>query len=260
MRRIGRGSIVAVVAGLLALAGCSSDGSDAAPGPPHWGYHGAEGPQHWGGLAKDYRTCETGRRQSPIDIVDPTPVATSPFEVRYRDGRAAVVDNGHTIQADASNGGTLTDAGASYELVQMHFHSPSETTIAGAHAPVEVHFVNADDDGNLAVVAAMVRPGAENAAWEPFLDAFETAEKDATGIDLAWSRLLPAAQHASRFDGSLTTPPCTEGVRWLVLDTPIAMSPAQIAAFEDAYSGNNRPTQPLDGRRVTEVAGSVGTP
>jgi carbonic anhydrase len=120
--------------------------------------------------------------------------------------------------------------------------------------------VNADDDGHLAVVAAMVRPGAENAAWAPFVAALGTAEEDPTGVDLAWSRLLPPAQQATRFEGSLTTPPCTEGVRWLVLDTPITMSPAQIAAFEDAYSGNNRPTQPLHGRRVTEVAGSVGTP
>jgi carbonic anhydrase len=252
MRAMKAQGIAALLAGALALSACAS--SSAHSGAAHWGYHGADGPPHWATLESEFAACGNGTRQSPIDIVDAATSAQAPPNVHYRNGRAVVVNNGHSIQADARGGGGITDDATNYPLVQMHFHAPSETTFAGRHAPVELHFVNTDTDGRSVVVAAMVQPGAENPAWQPYVDALGLKKGVSTTIALDWSKLLPSSAGSVRFDGSLTTPPCTEGVRWVVLTTPITMSQSQIDAFTHAYSGNNRPTQPSHGRLVTESA------
>ncbi|MFM6965896.1 MAG: carbonic anhydrase family protein, partial [Rhodoluna sp.] len=133
-----------------------------------------------------------------------------------------------------------------------HFHAPSEHEINGMHYPVEVHFVNKTADGKLAVVGVFVKRGAENKAWKPFIDSMLTATASAedTKIELDWSAMLPANKTTLRYSGSLTTPPCTEGVKWNIFTSPIEMSAAQINTFTEAYSGNNRPVQDTKGRVV----------
>jgi carbonic anhydrase len=246
---------VALLVGVVLASGCSSGSSHASGShAPHWSYTGTAGPRHWGSLSSDYATCSDGTRQSPIDITNP-PVGTAPALVtHYRAGSAEVVNNGHSIQADAKPGSDVSLDGTTYALAQMHFHSPSETTLAGTHAPIELHFVNSNAGGKSVVIAAMVQPGRENVAWRSYVDALGLRKGDSTNIDVDWSKLLPTDLSAIRFMGSLTTPPCTEGLPWLVLTTPITMSPAQIKAFQRAYSGNNRPTQPLNGRTVVDDA------
>lgn len=247
-------SVVLLVSAVLA-SGCSSGGSHASGShAPHWSYAGSTGPQHWSSLSSDYATCSEGTRQSPIDITSSPAGTAPPLVMHYRAGSAEVVNNGHSIQADASPGSDLRLHGTTYALVQMHFHSPSETTFAGTHAPIELHFVNSNAAGKSTVIAAMVQPGPENIAWQSFVDALGLRDGHSTKTEIDWSKLLPADLSAIRFTGSLTTPPCTEGLPWLVLTTPITMSRAQIETFERAYSGNNRPTQPLNGRAVVDDA------
>jgi carbonic anhydrase len=235
---------------MVAVSACSS--SDSHRGAPHWSYHGAEGPERWGSLSSDFEACAKGTRQAPIDVVHPTMATDAPLVARYRPSRAVVVNNGHSLQADTRAGGDITYDDTTYPLVQMHFHSPSETTFNGVHFPVELHFVNTDRAGKSVVIATMVRPGAANPAWQPYIDALGLAKGASKSVDLDWSKLLPTDRRSIQFDGSLTTPPCTEGVRWVVLTTPITMSPSQISAFAHAYSGNNRPTQPRNGRSIVE--------
>ena len=256
MRSVTARLLVALFAGVVLVTACSS--TDSHNGAPHWSYHGAEGPEHWGTLSSDFEACAKGTRQAPIDLVHPTMATQGPLVTRYRNSGADVVNNGHSIQADAPAGGDITYNGTTYPLAQMHFHSPSETTFAGNHFPVELHFVNTNRNSKSVVVAAMVRPGAANPAWQPYIDALGLAKGDSKQVNLDWSKLLPTDLTSIRFDGSLTTPPCTEGVHWVVLTTPITMSPSQIAAFTHAYSGNNRPTQPRQARSVVESAAQPG--
>lgn len=245
---------VGIISGALLLGGCSSGGSHSpgSHGAAHWSYSGAEGPAHWGSLSKEYEACSDGTRQAPINITGPTIGNAPPPVMSYRTGSAKVANNGHSIQADAASGNGLTLDGVRYSLVQIHFHSPSEMTLSGTHAPIELHFVNSTESGRSVVIAALVQPGADNAAWRPYVDALGLAKDKSKDIELDWSRLLPTDLSTIRFDGSLTTPPCTEGLEWLVLKAPIVMSTAQIQAFERAYSRNNRPVQPLNGRTVVE--------
>ena len=255
--------LAAVSAAALIAAACSSAastpapestpsvGAPSAPAAAHWTYAGAEGPAHWGALDPAYAACSDGKAQSPIDITGATKADTTAPAVAYVNGPSTVVNNGHTVEAEAHAGSTLAFGGTTYQLVQVHFHSPSENTVGGARAPIELHFVHQSADGSKAVLAAFVQAGSENQAWASFVKALSTATGAETEIEMDWAELLPTPFTTYQFAGSLTTPPCTEGVRWLVSTVPIHMSQAQIDAFAAAYSGNDRPTQPLNGRRIT---------
>ena len=249
----------AVLAAGALVAGCgrsgngarSSSGPATTAAPAHWRYEGEEGPAHWGELDQAYKACSAGKAQSPIDIVNPAPSGKAPPSVAYRAGAADVVNNGHTVQANAASGLSLKLDGSDYELLQVHFHSPGEHAFDGKSGPVELHFVHRGASGTLAVLGFLVQPGATHPAWQPFVDALRTREGEHAAIQLDWPKLVPASASTVRYAGSLTTPPCTEGVQWLVARDPLAMSTAQIKAFTDAYSGNNRPRQPVGGRTVT---------
>lgn len=241
----------------LAFTGCATQtASTAAPtaaptpssAPAHWGYQGSDGPAHWAGLSDENATCGAGQRQSPIDL--PRVGAGAPIDLSVP---AAVVegttaDNGHTVQLTVGDGETTVVDGVEYHLQQLHFHAGSEHTVQGERSPLELHFVHADADGNLLVIGVFGKIGADNPAFDAYVrGAHGDAEESAT-VDLG--RMLPAERSYWSYDGSLTTPPCTEGVRWVVLATPVELGQEQVDALTEAHDDNARPTQALHGRTV----------
>ena len=222
----------------------------------HWTYDGAEGPEHWGELADAYKACAIGKNQSPINLDSAAEIEAelSPLTQAYQAGGNAVLNNGHTIQVSYEPGSTLTLDGHAYELKQFHFHSPSENQFDGKNYPMEAHLVHADKDGNLAVVAVMFEEGTDtNAGLAQFWQQMPK-EADKT-VDLTdkvdVSALLPADRDYYRFNGSLTTPPCTEGVVWLVMKQPVVATAEQVKIFTDIMGHpNNRPVQAFNARPV----------
>lgn len=238
----------------------------AAPTTPHWDYGTEHGPANWGSLSPDFATCASGKSQSPIDIVKAKtePVAElkasySPAELRvvHHEHVADGVNNGHTIQVNYKGADALSVGDESFNLLQYHFHSPSENTVDGKHFPMEMHLVHKSEAGNLAVLAVFIEEGAENAAYAPVwanLPREKGVEFHLEHVTVNVDDLLPESRSSYRFDGSLTTPPCSEGVKWVVLSQPAQLSAAQIGAFQAIIEGNNRPTQPLNGRKIATDA------
>ena len=229
---------------------------------PHWTYEGAAGPQAWGTLGTDFAKCASGRSQSPIDIGKTSsaelPALRSAFRpakltIAHTEHVADAINNGHTIEVDYPAGDTLTVGDTSYTLVQYHFHAPSEHTVAGKHAPMEMHLVHKSEAGGLAVVGVLIEEGAANAAFDPIwsnLPKAAGARSHLEHVEVDVDQLLPKTRTTWRYDGSLTTPPCSEDVKWLVMTTPVHLSAAQIAAFTAIVEPNNRPVQPLNDRVV----------
>jgi carbonic anhydrase len=235
--------------------------ASAAPKPLHWTYEGEEGPAHWGDLSAEFAACKTGTSQTPIDLVTKKAEAAkkpAPLAFGYAKMPLKLKNNGHTVQVDAPDGATLTAAGDSWSLVQFHFHTPSEHSVDGKLADGEIHFVHKNAKGQLAVVGVMLKKGKENKALAPVWDAMPTeVTKDAKAIEgktVDVSPLLSTKGGYYTYAGSLTTPPCSEGVTWIVLATPVEISPEQIKKFHEATHGDtNRPVQPLGSRVVTFV-------
>lgn len=236
-----------------ALTVLFASGAMAAGPQPHWGYQGEHAPEHWAEMDPGFETCALGHMQSPIDIHDAHPADLPEIGFDYHAGPAEAVNNGHTIVVNLPDSGGIDIGGAHYALVQFHFHTPSEEKIDGEAYPMEAHFVHKDAEGHLAVVAVMLKEGHKNAALEEIFDALPAAEdgKQALGA-LDPAALLPAKHGYYAYAGSLTTPPCSEGVRWQVLKRPIEVSESQIEAFRKLYPENARPVQPLNGREVQE--------
>ena len=218
----------------------------------HWGYEGDGGPSEWAELAAEFAICGEGKAQSPIDIRDATETALVDIAFHYGETTNNIVNNGHTIQVDVDAGSHIVYNGISYDLLQFHFHAPSEHTIAGEAAPMEIHFVHKDrNSNNLAVVGVLLNEGeSENEAYASTIDNMpaEIGAADAVGEDIALAELLPERRGYFTYQGSLTTPPCSELARWLLLDTPVELSARQIAAYRAIYDGNARPVQPLGER------------
>lgn len=225
-----------------ALAGDHSHGS--------WGYTGDGAAANWGDLKDDYHTCKDGKKQSPINIDKFVQGEVPPLQLNYQDTPLVVVNNGHTVQVNYAPGSSVSVGGKTYNLLQFHFHTPSEHYLNGAPAAMEVHFVHKAEDGTLGVVGVMMKVGAENAAikniWENIPAAGE--EKAVEGVTLAATQLLPGDHSYLKYEGSLTTPPCSEGVQWHVLKKPIEISQEQLIAFQELFPVNARPVQPLHGR------------
>lgn len=225
----------------------------------HWTYgkNDANGPSHWGDLAKNFSLCEKGMEQSPIDIRKAASSNEAP-EIAFHYGQASlnVENNGHTIQSNLVGGDNhITIDGEKYSLAQFHFHSPSEHRIAGASADLELHFVHKNSSGGLAVIGLMIheRSGKENKLFKPVWDILprELNSKATQSAAMSLSALLPANRQYFHYKGSLTTPPCSEGVRWFVLKDPATMSGGQVEMYSSIFDGpSNRPVQPLQGRDV----------
>jgi carbonic anhydrase len=256
----------AVFAVTLILTNGRAEDAHAAPAHgAHWSYEGATGPAHWAELDPDCEVCKEGQAQSPIDLVTAAVQAGSPANLDYgntslrveqHEHVASLVDNGHTIQVTVEEGSTFTTSHGTYQLKQFHFHTPSEHTIDGRSFPMEVHFVHQSADGRLAVVGIFFVEGAANANLAKLIAHFpagsgQSAELPAEKIDLDLH--LPKDRTAYTYMGSLTTPPCSEGVEWYVLREPVPASREQLEAFAARLHQNHRPVQPLNGRTVELV-------
>jgi carbonic anhydrase len=223
-------------------------------GAAHWGYHGDGGPEAWGQLKPEFGKCATGQRQSPIDIRGGIGVQLEPIQFDYRASGFAVIDNGHTVQVNLPGGNTITVLGRRYELLQFHFHRPSEERINGKQHDMVAHLVHKDAEGKLAVVAVLLDRGTAQpliqAVWNALPLEKHEAQAAPGAIDL--NQLLPEDRRYYTYMGSLTTPPCSEGVLWMVLKTPVTVSAEQIEIFSRLYPMNARPVQPLAGRLIKE--------
>ncbi len=217
----------------------------------HWSYTGDTGPAHWGDLNEAYHMCKEGKNQSPIDLSGFIEAELPAISIDYKAVATTDINNGHTVKVDFAEGSTLSIDGKSFDLKQYHFHTPSENTIDGKHFPMEAHFVHADKDGNLAVIAVMFKEGKANDSLQTIIDHMPKKagdKNDLSAAKLNAMALLPENKDYYRFNGSLTTPPCSEGVRWIVMKTPVEASKAQLEAFASVMGKNNRPVQPLNAR------------
>ena len=222
--------------------------------PAHWTYEGEEGPAHWGEIDPTYATCGTGASQSPIDISAPSEKDLANIVFHYQPSEVNILNNGHTVQVNYDEGSYIELDGIRYNVAQFHYHAPSEHAIDGKLFAAEIHIVHKDAKGQLAVVGIMLEEGAENAAFAPFISNLPTEKTDVkdAGVKINAADFLPAVQTTFRYSGSLTTPPCTEGVHWLVMTTPVELSTAQLSALDALFDDNNRPLQNLNGRPLAE--------
>jgi carbonic anhydrase len=240
--------------------GCSgSDDEDLADGTlhvsPHWSYDGELGPERWGELDIGFATCSSGTQQSPIDIpshISPGDFSALTFD--YAPAPATLVDNGHTVQVNLTDGASEVELdGDRYSLVQFHFHAHSEHSVDGVYMPLELHLVHRSAGGSLAVVGVFLEIGEVNAPLSPVFDGMQHASLDPLPVvtDVDPAALLPGSLRGWAYAGSLTTPPCTEGVRWHVMSTSLQVSAAQLDAFTKRHDTNRRP--------VMENAGTVSS-
>ena len=219
----------------------------------HWGYDGEAGPDNWGALSEDFQTCTSGAEQSPIDLVQSSAIkaAASPINISWTPFVPALVDNGHTLQVNAGGkGGFIEMNGVPYQLLQFHFHHQSEHAFNGVRSPLEAHFVHQSEAGDLLVLGVMMQAGEEH----PAFNTIEEGWPESVGTEVAGAEefdpasLLPNGAASFRYQGSLTTPPCSQVAFWNVFAEPIEVSDAQIAKFAEKYPGNARPLQPLNRR------------
>jgi carbonic anhydrase len=222
-----------------------------------WSYDGAtDGAARWGDLDPAYVTCKTGRAQSPIDIRGARPADLPPLRFEYKAGPVRIINNGYTavrVNYPAGNGNYLFVGDVRYELTQFHFHHPSEEEVDGQPFEMVIHLMHKGSDGKVVGVAVPVRAGQANpvvqALWA-HMPPKPTSEREIPGLEVDPARLIPAGLSYYTYEGSVTAPPCTEGVTWYVLRTPLTMSAEQIAAFARLYPHDVRPVQPLNGRIV----------
>lgn len=233
------------VAALLSCPACI-----AAAAGPEWNYTSA-GPARWASLDPKFAVCGTGDQQSPVDLRDGIKADLPPFRLNWKKEAFQLRNNGHTIQADVPAGSTLGIGSLEFTLLQFHFHSPSEHAIAGKRSAMEGHFVHRHSDDHLAVVAALIVPGGSNAAFSAIMQA-APAKSGATAAvspPIDPRDLLPGNLAATwRYEGSLTTPPCSQIVDWIVCNETVAVPQNAIDRFRRIYPMNARPLQPLDRR------------
>ena len=214
---------------------------------PCWGYGTQNGPNNWGSLRPEFSCCDTGGEQSPIDLINWRNSELAPVEYDYGPARLSVENTGRTIQFNLESKHGIVLDGVHHELRQFHFHHGSEHLVEGSRLPLELHLVHEGKDGSLAVVGVLFREGPEHVALEPIWKDFPGQRRVVAGnFDL--SSLLPRSHLSWRYPGSLTTPPCTEGVAWIILGEPLSMSAGQIARFASIFPNNFRSTQPLGDR------------
>lgn len=234
--------------------------ADEVGGHAHWEYTGEADPKHWSELSEDYKSCSLGSTQSPIDIEDSSAINASlpDLDVQYHPFPLEIVNNGHTIQVNAAKDNGFTVDGHEFKLAQFHFHAPSEYSLNGKSYPLEMHLVHKGEDGQLAVISVMFEPGASNPGLEQIFSHLPaTAGEPQTFADIAVNvnDLLPKDLHYYRLMGSLTTPPCSEGVNWFVMEAPMTASESQIKAFTALFpAGNSRPLQEINHRLVVKGA------
>lgn len=261
--RFGKSCTTLAAAWILALtgAGMAAWATDAGSPLPHWSYEGDDGAEHWHALSSAFEACGKGHMQSPINIEDVIEAPSPPLMINYATEQASVVNNGHSVQVDLAGDSAITLNGEKYTLLQFHFHVPSENHIKGKEFPAELHLVHRADNGALAVIAVMITTGAPNLSLANVIDK-APAKPSAHGVPIAGgfdaADVLPDDLRYYAFEGSLTTPPCSEGVGWRVLETSISLSPEQIERLRQIMPRHNaRPVQAQGSRLVIESAGAA---
>ena len=246
--RFGKSVLAAAFALGLSLAAFNANAASGG----HWGYEGEHGPEHWGHMSGEYKACSEGKTQSPIDLTNATAEELADITFDYKASKLNVVNNGHTVQVNYDNGSSISVNGSQYNLLQFHFHTPSEHTVNGKFYGNEMHIVHKNDKGELAVVGVLIEKGEENAAYKAIWSNLpkKADEKKSVAVDINAADLLPKEKEYFTYMGSLTTPPCSENVRWIVLQTPIQMSEGQIAEIQKIMHKNNRPVQKLHDRTL----------
>ena len=229
-------------------------GHGHADGAAHWAYNGSGGPQAWSSLKPEFAACASGQRQSPIDIRGGLSVDLEPVRFEYQSSRFAVVDNGHTVQVNLPQGNAIEVGGKRYELLQFHFHRPSEERIDGRQFEMSLHLVHKNDQGQLAVVGLLFDKGQANAVMQQVWNnlPLEKNEEMQAGSAMELADLLPNDRRYFTYMGSLTTPPCSEGVKWIVMRQPVTLTKEQIEIFARMYPMNARPIQAASGRRIMQ--------
>lgn len=247
---VNRRRALGVLAG-LALCPVCAQASFAAEGQ-HWSYEGAGGPLNWGDLDKANQACSVGSQQSPLDIEETIRADLPELKIKWADRADTIVNNGHTIQLNAAPGSTMKLGGDEYKLLQFHFHRPSEHLINGKSFPMEVHFVHQNAAGGLAVVGVLMESGGTNAAFNKVVGTMPAKEGGKEKADAAIdpNKFLPEKLTYYRYPGSLTTPPCSETVEWLLLTGVVKVGDADVAAFAKLYPMNARPAQKSNRRTV----------
>ncbi|WP_066381830.1 carbonic anhydrase [Anabaena sp. CA = ATCC 33047] len=219
----------------------------------HWGYIGAASPEHWGELSPDFQLCQTGRQQTPINLEDTTVTEAEALIFNYRPTPLKIIHNGHSIQVNYAPGSAMTFKGESFNLVQFHFHHPSEHQITGQPFDLEIHLVHRSQAGKLAVVGIFAQTGTFNPVLQSIWDVMPIQpqpEQITANTSINVSQLLPSDRSFYEYRGSLTTPPCSEDVLWFVMQQPIEASKQQIQQFAALFPHNSRPLQPLNSRTV----------
>jgi carbonic anhydrase len=241
-----------VLAGLALCPLCRAVGLAAETAGPHWSYKGGTGPDKWGGLAAANGMCAAGKQESPVDLVHSISAQLPPLDIDWGKRPDTIVNNGHTIQLNFAKGNTLKVGDVSYALTQFHFHHPSEHLFSGKAFAMEAHFVHAAEDGRLAVVGVLMTPGRSNGAFGKVVSTMQPEEGSPIPADAAIdpNALLPASLGYYRYEGSLTTPPCSETVDWLVLAERLEVAEADIARFAKLYPMNARPVQNANRRFI----------
>ena len=232
-------------------AGHGGAAKKAHGGKAHWGYDGPEGPEHWGELAPGNRACSLGFQQSPIDLAKATPAQPGTIGVAYQPTSLRIVNNGHTIQCNTDPGSTANIDGRDFNLLQFHFHHPSEHAMDGKRFDMEAHFVHVGADGTLAVLGVFIEPGAGSNLLAPIWTHMPHAagpEVKISGTTISPVDLLPNDRRYFRYLGSLTTPPCSQKVIWSVFRSPVQASSRQVGQFAQMFPMNARPLQPLHRR------------
>ncbi len=246
--------VLAVMFSLITMA-AAVEPADEHGSCPAWSYSGANGPEHWGDLCADFAACKNGKEQAPLDIINPHVESLPAIHFAYHPVPLDLINNGHSIQQNfaSGNGNTITVDGKKYEMRQFHFHHPSEEAIDGKHYDMVAHFVHQSQDGQYAVIGVLIKEGKPNSLittlWGNLPAEKEKANKSAA-VEVNAIHLIPAKHTYYRYRGSLTTPPCTEGITFFILDTPMELSKEQIAKFAEYYPDNARPDQPLNGRTI----------
>jgi carbonic anhydrase len=237
---------------VIAIAAFSNTNNFSIAESLEWGYSGAEGPSNWGDISPEFAACKAGKEQSPINLENASEASLPKIQFTYDDTPFNIVNNGHTIKINYKPGSRITIRNKDYELLQFHFHAPSEHTLNGKSYPMEVHLAHQSADGEYAVLGIFIEEGKENefinVLWSNIPQSGE--QNTVSGVEVNASALPPQNKSYYHYDGSFTTPPCTEGVSWNVFATPIEASKEQIANFTSFYNGNARPVQPLNNRKL----------
>jgi carbonic anhydrase len=238
--------------GLALCPFCAPTVFAAEESHPHWSYEGVTGPDRWGGLDAADVVCADGEQQSPIDITGAIRASQPPLRIGWTKRPDTIVNNGHTIQLNVADGDTLRLGDRSFRLTQFHFHHPSEHLVDGKASAMEAHFVHATQGGALAVVGVFMIPGRRNAVFSKIVSTMPAQEGPPVAADPAIDpgRLLPEQRSYYHYEGSLTTPPCSQTVDWLILTHAIEAAEDDIARFARLYPANARPVQKLDRRFI----------